>query len=86
MTLYRVEITKSAAKAIQSLPPSARRRVTERLRDLAADPRPNGVRKLQGRDGYRVRVGDYRVIYTVQDDVVLVTVIRVGHRRDVYER
>jgi mRNA interferase RelE/StbE len=53
---------------------------------LAEDPRPPGARALQGRPGLRVRVGDYRIIYTVEDDVLLVVVVRLGHRRDVYER
>ncbi len=53
---------------------------------LAEDPRPPSARALKGRPGLRVRVGDYRVIYTVQDNVLLVVVITVGHRRDVYDR
>jgi mRNA interferase RelE/StbE len=51
---------------------------------LAEDPRPPGARKLQGRDGLRVRVGDYRVIYLVEDNVLRVLVIAVGHRREIY--
>ena len=56
------------------------------LRLLAVDPRPPGARVLRGRDGLRVRVGDYRVLYRVEDDVLLVVVVAVGHRREVYER
>jgi mRNA interferase RelE/StbE len=52
---------------------------------LAQDPRPPASRPLRGRPGYRVRVGDYRIIYTVADDVLLVVVVTLGHRRDVYE-
>mgnify|MGYP001146854820 CR=1 FL=1 len=51
---------------------------------LAEDPRPPAARKLQGRDGYRVRVGDYRILYTIDDGVLLVVIVTVGHRRDVY--
>ncbi len=53
---------------------------------LAQDPRPPGARALQGRPGLRVRVSDYRIIYTVEDDVLLVVVVRLGHRRDVYDQ
>jgi len=53
---------------------------------LARDPRPPGAKALRGRDGLRVRVGEYRIIYTVQDDVLLVVVVTLGHRRDVYDR
>ena len=53
---------------------------------LAVDPRPPNSRPLRGRPGYRVRVGDYRLLYTIQDDVLLVIVVRLGHRRDVYQR
>lgn len=52
---------------------------------LGEDPRPPGARALRGRDGYRVRVGDYRIIYTIRNDVLVVVVVTVGHRRDVYE-
>lgn len=53
---------------------------------LAQNPRPPGARALQGRPGIRVRVGDYRIIYTIEDDVLVVVVVRLGHRRDVYDR
>jgi mRNA interferase RelE/StbE len=53
---------------------------------LADDPRPPASRPLRGRPGYRVRVGDYRIIYTIADDVLLIVVVALGHRRDVYDR
>jgi mRNA interferase RelE/StbE len=53
---------------------------------LASDPRPPASRQLRGRPGWRVRVGDYRIIYTLHDDVLLVVVVTVGHRREVYDR
>ena len=52
---------------------------------LAGDPRPNGCRKLSGSEEYRIRVGDYRVLYEIEDAVLRILVVRVGHRRDVYE-
>ncbi|WP_404980599.1 type II toxin-antitoxin system RelE family toxin [Carboxydichorda subterranea] len=59
-------------------------RVRDAMRDPADNPRPPGVRKLTGRDGWRLRVGDYRVIYDVDDESRRVTVLHIGHRRDVY--
>ena len=61
-----------------------RPRIEGALALLAQDPRPPASRPLKGRPGYRVRVGDYRIIYTVEDDVLLIVVVALGHRRDVY--
>jgi mRNA interferase RelE/StbE len=68
------------------LPVSIRARIAERLRLLAVNPRPPGSIKLSAQDAYRIRVGDYRIIYTIQDRRLIVLVIDVGHRRDVYRR
>ncbi len=86
MTGYRIELRPAAARAVRRLDPQERRRVQGAIALLARDPRPPGARALRGRPGLRVRVGDYRVIYTVADDVLLVVVITVGHRREVYDR
>lgn len=86
MTEYRVELRPAAVRALRKLDPSIRHRVQGVIALLGQDPRPPGARKLQGRDGLRVRVGDYRVIYTVNDDVLTVVVVTLGHRRGVYER
>ena len=75
----------AAARALKKLDPQARPRVRGHDALLAQDPRPPASRPLRGRPGYRVRVGDYRIIYTVADDVLLVVVVTLGHRRDVYE-
>ncbi|HZI98361.1 MAG TPA: type II toxin-antitoxin system RelE/ParE family toxin [Actinomycetales bacterium] len=85
MTPYRVELRPAAARALRKLDPPARRRVQGAIALLAQEPRPPGARALRGRPGLRVRVGDHRVIYTVVDDVLLVVVVTVGHRREVYE-
>lgn len=86
MTAYRVEFTTAAAKEIRKLDPQIRRRILAGVAELGRQPRPQGVRKLSGYDNaWRVRIGDYRVLYEVIDDQVLVTVVRVAHRRDVYE-
>jgi mRNA interferase RelE/StbE len=81
---YRVELRPAAVRALRKLDPQYRGRVQGALALLAQDPRPPGARTLQGRPGLRVRVGDYRIIYTVEDDVLLIVVVTVGHRREVY--
>lgn len=82
---YRIEIKKSAAKEIRAIGRKKdRQRVVDRIRALADDPRPPGCTKLSGQDAYRVREGEYRVVYTVDDDVLVVEVVKVGNRRDVY--
>jgi mRNA interferase RelE/StbE len=83
---YRIELRPAAARALRKLDPQIRHRVQGAIALLAQDPRPPGARALQGRSGLRVRVGDYRIIYTVADDVLLVVVVTLAHRRDIYDR
>ena len=86
MTEYRIELRPSAVRALRKLDPKLRHRLQGAIALLAQDPRPPAARALQGRPGLRVRVGDYRIIYTIADDVLLVVVVTIGHRRDVYDR
>ncbi len=86
MSGYRIELRPAAVRALRNLDPQIRRRVQGAIALLAQEPRPPGARALKGRAGLRVRVGDYRIIYTVADDVLLVVVVTLGHRRDVYDR
>jgi mRNA interferase RelE/StbE len=81
---YSLVIRRSAEKEIRDLPRSARLRVVERIRGLAAVPRPPGAEKLAGRDAWRVRVGAYRIVYTIDDGALVVEVVRAAHRREVY--
>lgn len=82
---YRIELTRQALKQIESLDPKTRKRVARRIDVLAGNPRPRGCTKLAGdSNAYRIRVGSHRVLYEVDDDKVLVLVVRVGHRREVY--
>jgi len=83
---YRVELRPAAVRAMRKLDPPLRHRVHGAIALLAQDPRPPAARALKGRPGLRIRVGDYRIIYTVNDDVLLVVVVTLGHRRDVYDR
>lgn len=83
--MYRVEFTSAAARQVRKLPREHRARVQARVRELASDPRPTGAIKLAGETtAWRTRIGDYRVIYDIFDDVLVVTVVAVGHRREVY--
>ena len=84
MAAYSVLVTRSAEKEIEQLPPGIRRLVVRRILALADDPRPHGAQKLAGQEKYRIRQGDYHVVYTIEDAIVTVTVVRVAHRSDVY--
>jgi len=82
---YAIEVLPAAERDLRKVHPQMRARIRGAVLKLAADPRPPGARPLKDRPGYlRVRVGDYRIIYTIEDDVLRVLVVRVGHRRDVY--
>jgi mRNA interferase RelE/StbE len=83
---YRIEIKRSAAKELEQLPPKDRRRVATRIEALASNPRPPGAEKLSGQDRYRVRQGDFRILYEIFDTLILVVVVKIGNRRDVYRK
>jgi len=81
---YSIAILRRAQKELSDLPHESYGRVRDAIRELAAEPRPSGSKKLTGRDGWRIRVGPYRVIYEINDANRSVTVLHIGHRRDVY--
>jgi len=81
---YTVAILRRAQKELTQLPAGAYERVRDAIYALAEHPRPPGCLKLTGREGWRLRVADYRVIYEIDDEQQLVTVLHIGHRRDVY--
>lgn len=84
---YRIEVAPAVVRQMRRLDPPARRRIQAAIELLAEHPRPRGARKLVGGDGeWRVRTGDYRIVYGIHDDVLLVLVVAVGHRRDIYQR
>ena len=86
MTSYRVELTRRAAKELRKVPPNVRVRIATALYLLGTNPHPPTAKTLSGRAGYfRVRVGDYRVVYTIENERLLVLVLTVGHRGDVYQ-
>ena len=81
---YAVQFRPRAAKQLKALPKGVRRTIAQVIDALAENPRPSGAVPLKGTDFMRVRVRDYRVIYELRDDVLLVLVVRIGHRRDIY--
>jgi mRNA interferase RelE/StbE len=84
---YEVRLTPAAVRQLRKLDPPGRRRVQAAIDLLAEEPRPPGARQLVGGAGeWRVRTGDFRIIYDIRDGELLVLVVKVGHRRDVYER
>jgi len=83
---YRVDILPAARRSLRRIDSTYRRRIEGAILLLAEDPRPPASRRLRGRDGYRVRIGDYRILYLIEESVLVVVVVTVGHRRDVYER
>lgn len=84
MSVYRVQILPAAVRSIRKLPPEAKRRTQAAIDLLAGEPRPPAAKKLAARPEWRVRTGDYRILYRIQDEVLLVTVVDVGHRREIY--
>lgn len=83
---YQIELRPAAVRALKQIDHQHRDRIRGAIALLGEDPRPPGAKALQGRPGYRVRVGDYRIIYLIQDDVLLVIVVALGHRREIYGR
>lgn len=83
--VYQIRLKPSAVRDLKKIPESDRKRVARVIDSLANNPRPREAKKLRGeKDLYRVRAGDYRVIYQVKDKILLVLVIRIRHRREVY--
>jgi len=83
---YKVEIEKRAAKRLEKIDEPDYSRIKKAILNLAETPRPIGYRKLKGRDAYRVTVGSYRIIYEIIDKILLVKVITLGHRKDIYRK
>jgi len=81
---YRIEILRLVRKQLEKIQESDRNRIIDSIRSLAENPRPTGSKKLSGRQAWRIRIGTYRVIYEVQDSELVILVVTVGHRRDVY--
>ncbi|MEA2110913.1 MAG: type II toxin-antitoxin system RelE/ParE family toxin [Campylobacterota bacterium] len=85
MANYKIEIKKSAAKEISKLPQKVLVRIVEQIQLLSETPRPHGCKKLSGDEKYRVRVGNYRILYTIEDNILTLYIVKVGHRKNIYE-
>ena len=83
---YTVQLLPAAVRAVRKLPPEARTRVAAAIELLGDDPRPPAANKLTGRPEWRVRTGDYRVLYRIEDSVLTIVIVHAGHRREIYER
>ena len=84
MVNYRLRIKKSATKEIEKLTQTDRIRIIQAIEKLAQNPRPVGSQKLSGQEKFRIRVGNYRVLYEIIDDELIIFVVKVAHRKDVY--
>lgn len=84
MANYRIVIRKSAAKEIEKIQKEDRIRIVEKIRSLSSDPYPTGSKKLSGQEKYRIRQGNYRILYQVINEELVINVVKVGHRRNIY--
>ena len=86
MASYSILFTKSAARELERVPTRDRQRIAAKIGSLADNPRPPGVEKLSGDEKYRIRQGNYRILYEIVDTDLIVTIVRIGDRREVYRR
>jgi mRNA interferase RelE/StbE len=84
MAVYKVYFKHSADKDLKPIPDTDLKKILKRIESLAKNPRPMGCEKVVGQDKYRVRQGDYRILYTINDDALIVRIMKVGHRKDIY--
>lgn len=85
MPEFKILLSKKAEKQLDKLSDHISNPIFDAISDLASEPRPQGYKKLKGRSGYRIRVGDYRIIYEIVDMELIIEVITVGHRKDIYD-
>ena len=84
MAKYRIQVKKSAEKELGKIPKKELLKILEKIESLSDDPHPTGSIKLSNQDKYRVRVGNYRILYKVEDNILTVFVVKIGHRKDIY--
>lgn len=84
---YEIVVQPSAARELRKLPREIRKRIGRKIDELADEPRPPDAKVLQGSEGFlRVRVGDYRIVYTIREKALIVLIVRIGHRREIYRK
>jgi mRNA interferase RelE/StbE len=84
MAEYKITIKKSAVKELEDIPKKELRKIVKRIQSLALNPRPQGCQKLSSQNRLRIRQGDYRVVYSVDDKDCIVNIVKIGHRREIY--
>ena len=84
MAKYKITIKKSAAKELEDIGKKDLRRIVKRIKSLAHNPRAQGCEKLSGQNRFRIRQGDYRIVYSIEDKDFIVDIVKVGHRREIY--
>lgn len=84
MEKYEISVKKSAVKELEDIPKKELQKILKKIKTLSTDPIQQGSQKLSHREQYRIRQGDYRIIYSVQDDELTVHIIKVGHRKEIY--
>jgi mRNA interferase RelE/StbE len=82
---YIIRFEKKAVKSLENIQPEQRENIIKSIQYLGTNPRPAGYKKLKGVSAYRIRIGDYRVIYDINDQTITITVLKVGHRKQIYE-
>lgn len=84
MAKYKLAIKASVAKDLRRIPNQHVKRILNRIQLLTDDPRPAGAEKLTGSEKYRIRQGNYRILYTIEDEIITITIVKVAHRKEVY--
>ncbi len=83
--VYAINFSRQAIKELEKIPDPFYLNIKQAIINLSKNPRPNGFKKIKGRDGYRIRVGNYRIIYNIFDKEVVIDIITIGHRKDIYD-
>ena len=84
MAKYEISVKKSAVKELGDIPKKELQKIVKKIKTLSSDPRPQGSQKLSHREQYRIRQGDYRIIYSIHDDDLTIHIMKVGHRKEIY--
>jgi mRNA interferase RelE/StbE len=86
MAVYKIFFRRSVLKDLAKIPKNELQRIIKRIEKLAHDPRPQGCEKISGQDRFRIRQGNYRIIYSIQDDELTIWVVKIGHRKEIYRK
>ncbi len=84
MVKYKITLKKSAARELENIPKKDLQRIIKRIQSLAENPRPHGAQKLSGQERFRIRQGDYRIVYSIEDKNSIIDIVKIGHRREIY--